>query len=78
LKNVVFWDIKTQFLLKEETHYVSASETALKCYFRFEVLTTLTMRNAVILEVAPFGLCNSRRFGGIIASITTAKTISEI
>jgi hypothetical protein len=31
---------------------------------RFEVFTTVTMKNAVFLDVTPCGSCKNRRFGG--------------
>jgi hypothetical protein len=31
---------------------------------RFEVFTTVTMKNGVFWDVTPFGFCKNRRFGG--------------
>jgi hypothetical protein len=33
-------------------------------YVRFEVLTAVTMKNGVLLDVTPCGSCRNRRFGG--------------
>jgi hypothetical protein len=34
-------------------------------YVRFEVFTTVTMKNAVFWDVTPCASCKNRRFGGI-------------
>jgi hypothetical protein len=31
---------------------------------RFEVSTAVTMKNAVLLDVTPYGSCKNQRFGG--------------
>jgi hypothetical protein len=46
MKNVVFWDIKTQFVL-HRGHITSP----LKSYARFEVFTAVTMKNVVFWDI---------------------------
>jgi hypothetical protein len=51
MKNVVFWDMKTQ-LLPHRRHITSLLlSSAGSCYVRFEVLTAVTMKNAVFWDV---------------------------
>jgi hypothetical protein len=38
---------------------------SLKLCLRFEVFTAVTMKNAVFLDVTPYGSCSKRRFGGM-------------
>jgi hypothetical protein len=51
MKNAVFWDLKTQFVLDRR-------------HVRFEVFTAVTMKNGVLWDVTPCGSCKNRRFGG--------------
>jgi hypothetical protein len=45
MKNVVFWDIKTQFV-PHKKHITSPLRSAAGCcYVRFEVYTTVTIKN---------------------------------
>jgi hypothetical protein len=47
MKNAVFWDIKTQFVLHRR-HITSPLQCpASYCYVRFEVFTAVTMENIV-------------------------------
>jgi hypothetical protein len=48
MKNVVFWDIKTQFI--PHMRYITSplQSSAGHCYAKFEVFTAVTMKNAVI------------------------------
>jgi hypothetical protein len=51
MKNVVFWDIKTQFV-PHRRHITSPLQSpASYCYVRFEVFTAVSMRNAVFWDV---------------------------
>jgi hypothetical protein len=55
MKNVafVFWDIKTQFI-PHRRHITSPLQgPACKCYVRFDVFTTVTMKNAVFWNINP-------------------------
>jgi hypothetical protein len=47
MKNVVFWDIKRQFILHRRHITSPLQSSASKCYVRFEVFTAVTMKNAV-------------------------------
>jgi hypothetical protein len=63
MKNVVFWDIKTQFV-PHRRHITSPLQSpALYSYVRFDVFTAMTRKNAVFWDV-PHGSCKNRRFGG--------------
>jgi hypothetical protein len=45
MKNVVFWDIKTQFVLHRR-HVISPLQIPVsQCYVRFQVFTPVTMKN---------------------------------
>jgi hypothetical protein len=51
MKNVVFWNIKTQFV-PHGRHITSPLESpAGLCYVRFEVFTSVTMKNAAFWDV---------------------------
>jgi hypothetical protein len=50
MKNVVFWDIKTQFV-PHRRHYVSATEPSRLNYVRFEVVTAVSMKNALFWDI---------------------------
>jgi hypothetical protein len=53
MKNVVFWDIKTQFV-PHRRHITSPLQSpAGQCYVRFEVFTAVTMKNAVFWDIKP-------------------------
>jgi hypothetical protein len=50
-KNVVFWDIKPQFI-PHRAHVTSPLQSQTGwCYVRFEVFTTVTMKNAVFWDI---------------------------
>jgi hypothetical protein len=51
MKNVVFWDIKTQFVLHRKHINSSLQRSAGYCYERFEVFTAVTMKNAVFWDI---------------------------
>jgi hypothetical protein len=49
MKNVVLWDIKTNFVLHGR-HITSLLQSSIsKCYVRFEVFTAVTVKNRVLL-----------------------------
>jgi hypothetical protein len=45
MKNVVFWDIRTQFVLQRRHITSPLQSPASKCYVRFEVFPAVTMKN---------------------------------
>jgi hypothetical protein len=60
MKNVVFWDIKTQFVLHRR-HITSLLQSpASYCYVRFEVFTAVTMKNVVYWDIKPQFLLHMR------------------
>jgi hypothetical protein len=62
MKNIVFWDIKTQFVLHRK-HITSLLQgSAGQCYVRFEVFTTVTVKNAVFLAIKPQFVPHEGRF----------------
>jgi hypothetical protein len=53
MKNAVFWDIKTQFVLHRR-HITSPPQSpACSCYVRFAVFTAVTMKNAFFWDIKP-------------------------
>jgi hypothetical protein len=50
-------------LHNEELHNLYTSSSIIR-YIRFEVFTTITMKNAVFGDVKPCGSCNNQRFVG--------------
>jgi hypothetical protein len=64
MKNVVFWDIETQFVL-HRGHITSPLQSpASQCCRRLEVFTAEAKKNAVFWDVAACGTCYNRRLGG--------------
>jgi hypothetical protein len=64
MKNVVFWDIKTQFV-PHRRHIASPLQNPRgQCYVRFEVFVAVTMKTAVVWNVASCGCCKNLLFGG--------------
>jgi hypothetical protein len=53
MKNVVFWDIKPQFVLHRRHVTSPLQSTASYCYVRFEVFTAVTMKNVVFWDIKP-------------------------
>jgi hypothetical protein len=51
MKNVVFWDIKTQFVLHRRHITSLLLSPAGQCYARFEVFTAATMKDTVFLDI---------------------------
>jgi hypothetical protein len=50
MKNVIFWDIKPQFILHRRHITSLLQSTAGYCYVRFEVFTAVTMKNVVFWD----------------------------
>jgi alpha-mannosidase len=51
MKNVVFWDIETHFVLHRR-HITSPLQTPTdSCYVRFEVFTAVTMKKVVFWDI---------------------------
>jgi hypothetical protein len=51
MKNVVFWDIKTQFVLHRRHIKSPLHSPASLFYLRFEVFTAVTMKNVVFWDI---------------------------
>jgi hypothetical protein len=66
VKNVVFCDIKTQFVLRRR-HITTPLQSLAGCYVRFEVFTAVTVKNVVFLDLTPCGSFKNRRFGGLLS-----------
>jgi hypothetical protein len=54
MKNDVFWDIKTHFVLHRRHITSPLQSPAGLCYVRFEVFTAVTMKNDVFWDVTKF------------------------
>jgi hypothetical protein len=48
MKNAVFWDIRSQFVLHRRHISSPLQSTAGLCYVRSEVLTVVIMKNVVV------------------------------
>jgi hypothetical protein len=69
LKNAVFWDVKTQFVLHCR-HIVSLLQSlAGYCYVRFEVFTAVTMKNAVFWDIKTQFVLHSRHIASLLQSL---------
>jgi hypothetical protein len=73
MKNTVFWDMKTQFVLHRRHITSPLQSQASQCYVRFEVFTAVTMKNAVFWDVTQCGSSKNRRFGG-----NTSRRVSVV
>jgi hypothetical protein len=63
MKNAAFCDIKYQFV-PHRRHISSPLQSPTSQYrVRFEVFTAVTMKNAILWDVAPCGVCKNRSFG---------------
>jgi hypothetical protein len=51
MKNVVFWDIKTQFVLHRRHITSPLQRSASYCFVRFEVFTAVSLKNAVFWDI---------------------------
>jgi hypothetical protein len=47
MKNIVFWDIKTQFVLHRRHITSPVKNPATKCYVKFEVISAVTTEDVV-------------------------------
>jgi hypothetical protein len=75
MENVVFWDIKSQFV-PHRRHITSPLQSpAGYFYVRFEVFTVVTMKNAVFWNVTSSGSCVSEE---CITSIIRMERISVL
>jgi hypothetical protein len=78
MKNAVFWDINTQFVL-QRGHIKSPLESpAGKCYVRFEVFTAVTVKNVVFWDVRRVVLVRTDVSEERIASIIKMTGICEL
>jgi hypothetical protein len=77
MKNVVFWDIKIQFLPHRKYMTSLLQSPVGWCPARFQVLTAVTTKNVVFWTVTQYGSCKNRRFEERIASIFMVERISE-
>jgi hypothetical protein len=81
MKNVVFWEIKPQFVLHRR-HITSPLQSPVSyCYVRFEVFAAVVMKNDVFWDVTPCGSCTSfirvtrmGEIGTILAVISNRRT----
>jgi hypothetical protein len=64
MKIVVFWDTIIQFIPHRKYITPQFLIPADKCYIRFDVYMAVNMKNAIFLDVTPFGSCKNRYFGG--------------
>jgi hypothetical protein len=51
MKNVVSWDIKTQFVLHRRQITSLLQKAVRQCYVRFKVFTAVTMKNVVFGDI---------------------------
>jgi hypothetical protein len=51
MKNVVFWDIKPEFIPHRRHITSPLQRPASKCYVRFEVFTAVTMKDVVFWDI---------------------------
>jgi hypothetical protein len=68
MKNAVFWDIKTQFVLHRRHITSPLHSPASQCYVRFEVSTAVTMKNAVFWDIKTQFLPHSRHIASPLQS----------
>jgi hypothetical protein len=51
MKNAIFWDVKSQFVLDRRHITSSLQSPASQCSVRFEVFMAVTMKNAVFWDI---------------------------
>jgi hypothetical protein len=51
MKNVVFWNIRTQFVPHRRQITSPLQSPASQCYVRFEVFTAVTVKNVVFWDI---------------------------
>jgi hypothetical protein len=63
MKNSVFWDIKSQYILRtsQETLRIRNRAQPVNAMLRSEVFTEVTMKNSVFWDVTPY--CKNQRSG---------------
>jgi hypothetical protein len=62
MKNVVFWDIGSQFVLHRRHFTSPLQRPASYCYVRFEVFMAVTMKNAVFWDIGSQFILHRRHF----------------
>jgi hypothetical protein len=68
MKNGVFWDIKTQFVLHRR-HITSLLQSpASSCYVRFDFFTAATMKNGVFWDIKPQFVLHRRHITSLLQS----------
>jgi hypothetical protein len=70
MKNAVFWDIRTQFVLHRRHMTSPLQSPAGYCYVIFEVFTAVTMKNAVFWDIKPQFLPQRRHITSPLQSST--------
>jgi hypothetical protein len=68
MKNVVFWYIKTQFVLHRRHTTSPLQSPASQCYVRFEVFTAVTMEKAVFWDIIAQFLPHRRHIMSLLQS----------
>jgi hypothetical protein len=71
VKNVVFWDIKTQFVLHRRHITSPLQRLASYCYVRFEVFTAVTMKNVVFRDIRTQFVLHRRHITSPLQSTTS-------
>jgi hypothetical protein len=77
MKNVVFWDIKLQFV-PHRRHYVCAAVPSQLMLCKIEVFTAVTMKNVVFWCVAPCGSLRTYVSEECDTSSFTVERIKEL
>jgi hypothetical protein len=73
MNNVVFWDIKTQFV-PHRRHITSPLQNPARyCYINFELSTAVTMKNVLVLDVTTCVFVITVVSDEIISSIIRVK-----
>jgi hypothetical protein len=78
MKNGVFWDIRTKFVLHRRHITVPLQSPAGKSYVRFEVFTAVVMKDALFWDVTRAALVRTCFSWKRIASIFRVKRIEEL
>jgi hypothetical protein len=71
MKNVVFWDIKPQFVLHMRHITSPLQSLASYCYVRFEVFTAVTMKNVVFWDIKPQFVLHRRHITSPLQSLAS-------
>jgi hypothetical protein len=78
MKNAVFCDIKSQFVLHRRHITSPLQSPAGQCYVRFEFFTAVTMKNAIFWDVTPCGFVRTVVSEERITSIIRAECTSKL